>query len=186
MESEKESETTVWNLDSAHSQADFAVRHMMISTVKGTFERVSGTIVGDPSDVENSRAKIRIDASSVSTRDKQRDGHLKSQDFFYVEKFPELKFVSKKITRKGKEEIEVTGELTIRDVTREVTLTGTLEGPLKDPYGFERFGVSAEGSIDRSQWGLKWNSVLETGGVMVGDRVKISVNLEAVKKKDSL
>jgi|YelNatPaOPRAMG01_1025707.scaffolds.fasta_scaffold04031_16 polyisoprenoid-binding protein YceI len=183
MENEQEKTISQWNLDGSHSQADFAVRHMMISTVKGTFEKISGTLTGDPADLENAKVDIRIDTGSVSTRDQQRDGHLKSQDFFYVEKFPEMKFVSKKIKKKGKEDFEITGDLTIRDVTKEVTLSGTLEGPVKDPYGFERFGVSAEGSIDRSQWGLKWNSVLETGGVMVGDKVKISVNIEAVRKK---
>ena len=185
MEKEQEKAISQWNLDSAHSQADFAVRHMMISTVKGTFEKVSGTVTGDPSDLANAKVDIRLDTSSVSTRDQQRDGHLKSQDFFYVEKYPEMKFVSKRITKKGKNEIEVTGDLTIRDVTKEVQLSGTIEGPIKDPYGFDRYGVSAEGTMDRSQWGLKWNSVMETGGVMVGDRVKISVNLEIVRKKDA-
>ena len=183
MESEQEKTVSQWNLDGSHSQADFAVRHMMISTVKGTFEKVSGTLTGEPKDLENAKVDIRIETGSVSTRDQQRDGHLKSPDFFYTEKYPEMKFVSKKITKKGKEDFEITGDLTIRDITKEVTLTGTLEGPVKDPYGFDRFGVSAEGSIDRSQWGLKWNSVLETGGVMVGDKVKISVNIEAVRKK---
>lgn len=183
MESEHEKTVSQWNLDGSHSQADFAVRHMMISTVKGTFEKVSGTLTGEPKDLEKAKVDIRIETGSVSTRDQQRDGHLKSPDFFYTEKYPEMKFVSKKITKKGKEDFEITGDLTIRDITKEVTLTGTLEGPVKDPYGFDRFGVSAEGSIDRSQWGLKWNSVLETGGVMVGDKVKISVNIEAVRKK---
>lgn len=183
MENEQEKTVSQWNLDGSHSQADFAVRHMMISTVKGTFEKISGTITGEPDDLENAKVDIRIDTGSVSTRDKQRDGHLKSQDFFYVEKYPEMKFVSRKIKKTDKEDFEITGDLTIRDITKEVTLTGTIEGPMKDPYGYERFGVSAEGSIDRSQWGLKWNSVLETGGVMVGDKVKISVNIEAVRKK---
>ena len=183
MENEQEKTISQWNLDGAHSQVDFAVRHMMISTVKGTFEKISGTLTGEPTDLENAKVDIRIDTGSVSTRDQQRDGHLKSPDFFYVEKYPEMKFVSKKIKKKGKEDFEIAGDLTIRDVTKEVTLTGTLEGPVKDPYGFDRFGVSAEGSIDRSQWGLKWNSVMETGGVMVGDKVKISVNIEAVRKK---
>jgi len=183
MENEQEKTISEWNLDGSHSQVDFAVRHMMISTVKGTFEKISGTLTGDPEDLENAKVEVRIDTGSVSTRDQQRDGHLKSQDFFYVEKFPEMKFVSRKIKKEDREDFEITGDLTIRDITNEVILSGTIEGPVKDPYGFERFGVSAEGSIDRTRWGLKWNSVLETGGVMVGDKVKISANIEAVRKK---
>ncbi|OWP57093.1 MAG: hypothetical protein B2I17_02740 [Thermoplasmatales archaeon B_DKE] len=173
-----------WTVDQSHTTVEFSVRHMMISSVKGFFEKVEGEITGSPEKLQDGHAHIRILTGSVSTRDQTRDGHLKSPDFFYSEKYPSMDFVTTEITGKTGNEYLIKGKLTIRDVTKEVTLDGEMEGTIKDPYGNNRFGFSAEGEINREDFGLKWNSVLETGGVMVGTKVKISIHIEAVEKKN--
>ena len=173
-----------WTIDQAHTTVEFSVRHMMISSVKGFFEKVEGEVTGDPENIQDAKAHMKILTGSVSTRDPTRDGHLKSPDFFYSEKYPSMDFVTTKITRKTGNEYLVGGNLTIRDVTKEVTLNGEMEGTIRDPYGNNRFGFSAEGEMNREDYGLKWNSVLETGGVMVGSKVKMSIHIDAIEKKN--
>ncbi|MGO9433727.1 MAG: YceI family protein [Terracidiphilus sp.] len=174
--------TTTWNIDPVHSVAEFKVKHMMISNVKGQFTRLSGTLSLDETDVTNSRVEASIEAASITTRDDQRDGHLKSADFFDVEKFPTLSFKSTHITRKGDEEVAVTGDLTIHGVTRSVVFN--VEGPTvpaKDPWGNTRRGLSATTKINRRDFGLTWNSALETGGILVGDEVTITLDVQFIK-----
>jgi polyisoprenoid-binding protein YceI len=173
---------TTWNIDPVHSVAEFKVKHMMISNVKGQFTRVKGALSLDESDITNSRVEASIEAASINTRDDQRDGHLKSADFFDVEKFPTLSFKSTRITRVGDEELAVTGELRIHGVTRSVVLN--VEGPTapaKDPWGNTRRGLSATTRINRKDFGLTWNSALETGGILVGDEVTITLDVQFIK-----
>jgi len=175
--------TSTWKIDPVHSGAEFKVKHMMISNVKGQFTAVTGVATLDETDVTKSRIEATIDAASVNTRDVQRDAHLKSADFFDVEKFPTLTFKSKRVARAGAEELAVTGDLTIHGVTREVTFD--VEGPTlpaKDPWGNTRVGVSATTKISRKDYGLTWNAGLETGGFLVGDDVTVTLDVEFVKE----
>lgn len=177
------SQTTKWNVDPTHAEVGFAVRHMMIATVRGRFGAVTGTVTVDEKNPAKSKVDVSIDARSIDTRQEMRDNHLRSPDFFDVDRFPNLHFVSKRIEgdpRNG--EFRVIGDLTIRDVTREVELKATLEGETKDPWGNERAGVSATGKLNRTDFGLHWNQALETGGVVVGDEVKLSIDVELVKQ----
>ncbi|MGB9031976.1 MAG: YceI family protein [Acidobacteriaceae bacterium] len=174
--------TTTWNIDPVHSAAEFRVRHMMISNVRGRFTGVSGKLTYDSTDVAKSRVEASIDAASIDTRDPQRDTHLKSPDFFDVEKFPALTFSSSRVTRRANGSILVAGPLSIHGVTREVEFT--VEGPtppVKDPWGNTRVGVTATTTIDRREFGLTFNAPLETGGVMVGEEVHITLELEFVQ-----
>lgn len=173
---------STWNIDPVHSVAEFKVKHMMISNVKGQFTTVSGVMTLDETDVTNSHAEASIDAASVNTRDAQRDAHLKSADFFDVEKFPKLSFKSTRITRAAGGELAVTGDLTIHGVTRPVEFA--VEGPTppaKDPWGHTRVGLSATTKISRKDFGLTWNAALETGGFLVGDEVTITLDVQLVK-----
>lgn len=179
----KERQKNVWVFDSAHTTAEFSARHMMISRVRGLFQKTEGKIYGSPDDWEHAEAEMSIDVSSVYTRDDQRDGHLKSPDFFDVENYPTINFVTTSIKTVGDGEYTVKGNLTIRGVTKEMELKGQFEGRIeKDPWGFERVGFSVEGKLNRQDFGLKWNTILETGGVMVGDIVNISVHVEATRQ----
>lgn len=174
--------TTTWRIDPVHSVAEFKVKHMMISNVKGQFTSLNGTLVLDENDVTNSRVETSIDAASISTGDGQRDAHLKSAEFFDAEKFPTLTFESKQITRKSEGELVVTGDLTIHGVTRSATFT--VEGPTpaaKDPWGNTRIGVSATTKISRKDFGLTWNATLETGGILVGDDINLTLEVQFVK-----
>ena len=174
--------TTTWNIDPAHSVAEFKVKHMMISNVKGQFAKVSGTLTLDESDLTNSRIETLIEAASIETRDPQRDAHLKSPDFFDVERFPALAFKSSRISLVRDGELAVDGNLTIRGVTRKVTFN--VEGPTppaKDPWGNTRVAVSATTKINRKDFGLTWNAALETGGILVGDEVTITLDIQFVK-----
>jgi polyisoprenoid-binding protein YceI len=170
-----------WQIDPAHSHVEFAVRHLMISTVKGRFGDVAGILQVDPSDPAKSVVDVTINVASIDTREAQRDTHLRSADFFDVERFPTMRFKSTRVSGEA-DDLKVTGDLTIRDVTRQVTLTVTPEGQGKDPWGGERAGYSAKGKINRSDFGLTWNQVLEAGGVAVGDEIKISIDVEVVKQ----
>ncbi len=167
-----------WTLDKAHSAMEFSVKHMMISTVRGHFEDFDGEIHGDVDNFPSMSAKISINASSINTANADRDKHLRSDDLFSSEKHPMMVFQSKKVAQNG-EELEITGDLTIRDVTKEVVLKGEFGGKLIDPYGNERFGLTAATSINRQDFGVKWNMVLEGGGLMVGDKVTLNIALEA-------
>jgi len=174
--------TTTWNLDPVHSVAEFKVKHMMISNVKGQFTTLTGVLSLDETNHTNSRVEASIQAASINTRDAQRDTHLKSPDFFDAEKFPTLSFKSTRIGRSGNGELAVTGDLTIRGVTRNVVFT--VEGPTppaKDPWGNARLGLSATTKINRKDFGLTWNATLETGSILVGDEVTITLDVQFVK-----
>jgi polyisoprenoid-binding protein YceI len=172
---------TQWTLDAAHTNVEFAVRHLMISTVRGRFAEVEGTVVtsDDPTDAE---IRVSIATGSIDTRQEQRDAHLRSADFFDAATFPAMTFASRGIVAQPDGTLSVVGDLTIRGVTKEITLAVTAEGRGRDPWGGERAGFSAKGKISRSDFGLTWNQALETGGVVVGDEVKISIDAELVKK----
>jgi polyisoprenoid-binding protein YceI len=175
---------TTYKIDPAHSSAQFVVRHMMISNVRGGFKGVQGTIEHDPENPKESRIEVVIDASKINTLDDQRDTHLKSQDFLHVDQYPTITFKSKKIVRVGDGEWKVTGDLTIHGVTREVALNA--EGPTaeaKDPFGNTRIGASASTKIKRSDFGLTWNAALETGGILVGDDLKIELDVSAIRSE---
>jgi polyisoprenoid-binding protein YceI len=174
--------TTTWNIDPAHSAAEFKVKHMMISNVKGQFAKVTGVLTLDESDPTNSRVEALINAASLETRDAQRDAHLKSADFLHVEKFPSLSFKSTGIRLVRDGELAVEGDLTIRGVTRKVLFS--VDGPTpptKDPWGGTRVAVSATTKINRKDFGLIWNAALETGGILVGDEVTITLDVEFLK-----
>jgi len=174
--------TTTWNIDPAHSIAEFKVKHMMISNVKGQFAKVTGALTLDESVLTNSKVEAVIEATSIETRDAQRDAHLKSPDFLDVEKFPTLSFKSTRINLVRDGELAVDGDLTIRGITRKVVFT--VEGPTppaKDPWGNTRVAVSATTKINRKDFGLTWNTALETGGILVGDEVTITLDVQFVK-----
>jgi polyisoprenoid-binding protein YceI len=172
---------TVWKIDSAHTEAAFAVKHLMISTARGRFGAVEGTVEFDPSDLAGASAQVTIDATSIDTREAQRDAHLRSADFFDVEKFPSLTFKSRRVDQIQGDTFKLIGDLTIKDITREVVLDVTSHGFSKDPWGGERTGFSAKTAVSRKDFGLLWNQILETGGFAVGDDVKITLDVELVK-----
>jgi polyisoprenoid-binding protein YceI len=173
--------TTTWTIDPAHTSVEFSLKHLMISTVRGRFGAVTGTIVLDEANPLASSVTAEIDVTSIDTRQEQRDAHLRSADFFDVETFPSIRFTSTRIERDG-EHFDVYGDLTIRDVTREVVLHTSDEGRGGDPWGGQRAGFSATTKIDRRDFGLTWNQALETGGVVVGNDIKITLEVEAVKQ----
>lgn len=173
--------TTNWNIDATHSGINFSIRHMVVAKVRGRFAKYTGTLELDDDDLTRSAVEATIDASSIDTGTAQRDEHLRSADFFDVEKFPELRFRSQRIEKVDDARYRVLGELTIRDVTREVALDVEYGGRAKDPWGNERIGFVAKTALDRKDFGLKWNQALEAGGVLVGDRVDIELEVQAVK-----
>jgi polyisoprenoid-binding protein YceI len=175
--------STPWQIDPAHSAAHFSVRHLMISNVRGEFTNISGSARIDPADLSNSSVEVTIQAASLSTREPQRDEHLRSADFFDVAKYPALTFRSKRIESLGAEYLKLVGDLTIHGVTKEVTLD--IEGPtpaIKDPWGNVRAGVTGSTKINRKDFGLVWNALTETGGLVVGDEVKITIEAELIQK----
>ncbi len=182
--STKETGRSTWTIDASHTLVEFAVKHMMIATVKGRFGEVSGTIVLDEASLENSSVEVEIDAASIDTRNADRDAHLRSADFFDVENHPKLTFRSRRVEPQGEGRFRVVGDLTIRGTTREVVLEVEDQGRGKDPWGGERAAFSARTEIDRTDFGLTWNAALETGGVLVSDRVRISIEVEAVRSAE--
>lgn len=175
--------TVTYQIDPAHSAAHFSVRHMMISNVRGEFTKVSGAVLLDAENPANSAVEASIDAASIDTREAPRDAHLKSPDFFDVEKYPEIAFRSTEVAAAGDGELRVKGVLTIHGVSREVTLT--VEGPTPeatDPWGNRRIGATATTKINRKDFGLVWNVALEAGGVLVGEDIKISIDMEAIRQ----
>ena len=172
---------TAWKVDPSHSHVEFAVRHLMIATVKGRFGDVSGTLQGDETDLDIASIELTIPVSSIDTREAQRDAHLRSADFFETETFPEIRFRSRKIAKAGGDTFTVDGDLTIRDVTQPITLTVVSGGRATDPWGNERVAYSTTAKINRKDFGLTWNQALETGGVLVGDEIKVSAELEFVR-----
>lgn len=171
---------TTWNIDATHSTIGFSIRHMVFSKVRGRFQTYTGTIQLDDADLAKSSVEVAIDAASIDTGTAQRDTHLRSTDFFDVEHFPELRFRSTRIEDAGDGRLRVTGELTIRGTTREVVLDAESAGRGKDPWGNQRIGFVGKTSIDRKEFGLGWNQLLEAGGVLVGDRVDIELDVQAV------
>ena len=173
---------TIWSVDPAHSSVEFAVRHLMITTVKGRFTEVEGTVVLDEANPAASSADITVQVASIDTREAQRDAHLRSADFFDTEKYPTLTFRSSGVRDVSADGFKLVGDLTIHGVTREVALDVVHEGRARDPWGGERAGYAATTKIKRSDFGLTWNQLLETGGLAVSDDVKISLDVELVKK----
>jgi polyisoprenoid-binding protein YceI len=174
--------TTTWNIDPAHSAAEFKVKHMMISNVKGQFTSLNGTLSLHETDVTNSGVKAAIEVASINTRDEGRDAHLKSADFFNADEFPTMSLNSTRITRNADGDLVVAGDLTIRGVTRNVEFV--VDGPsssAKDPWGNTRIGLAATTRINRKDFGLIWNAALETGGMLVGEEITITLDLQFVK-----
>lgn len=171
-----------WNIDTSHSAIHFSVRHMVVSKTRGRFTKFGGQLSFDPAKPTAATVQVNIEPASLDTADAQRDGHLRSADFFDVEKFPTASFKSTRVEDLGGGKLRIAGDLSIRGVTRPVTLDATYEGSGKDPWGGERAGFSASTSIDRRQFGLEWNKALETGGVLVGDKVELTLEVEAVKQ----
>lgn len=174
--------TSTWKIDPVHSIAEFRVKHMMISNVRGQFTSVTGTLTWNESDPASSQVNASIDVATIDTHDPQRDTHLKSPDFFDAEQFPTLTFSSSRVTRKGDGTLTIAGQLTLHGITKEIEFA--VEGPtppVKDPWGNTRIGVAAKTTIDRRDFGLTFNAALETGGVMVGEHVAITLEVEFVK-----
>lgn len=170
-----------WKVDNAHSQVEVVVRHMMITNVKGHFEKFTVNANIDEDNVHLSQVEVQIDAASINTKMEQRDVHLKSPDFLDVEKYPYIAFKSKRMERLGEDHGRIIGDLTIRDVTREVVLNVDYAGQARSPFGTINAGFTGTTKVSRKDWGLNWNAALETGGWLVGDEVKINVDIEFVK-----
>lgn len=167
-----------WTIDQSHSHIGFSVKHMMVSKVKGQFDAYTANVeAADLADLSTASIQFEIETASINTRNEDRDNHLKSADFFDVEQFQKIQFVSKSITKSG-DDYKITGDLTIKDVTKEVTFDTEFNGKGKNPWGQEVYGFEAETKINREEFGLTWNTALETGGVLVGKDIKINVELE--------
>ncbi len=175
-------QTTVWNLDASHSSINFAVDHMVISETTGLFKDYAVDIKSDKPDFSDAQFKVVIKVGSIDTRDQKRDDHLKNADFFDVTKHPEMIFVGKSFEKQKNGQYKVKGSLTMKGVTKEVTLDGKFGGIIKDPWGNTKAGLKVWGTVDRYQWGLKYNSALETGGLAIGQEVRITAHLELSKQ----
>lgn len=175
--------TSTWQIDPQHTAAQFSVRHLAISTVRGQFSNVKGTVQFDDADVTKSMVDVTIDVNSVDTREPKRDAHLKSADFFDAAKYPVMTFKSKKVEKVSDGKLKVTGDLTIRGTTKEVVLD--VDGPtapVKDPWGMQRTALTATTKVNRQDYGVKWNATMDNGGVVVGDEISIIIDLEMVKQ----
>ncbi|WP_077623857.1 YceI family protein [Sediminibacillus massiliensis] len=174
-----------FKVDPTHTSVDFSVKHMMVSKVKGTFHDFDATIVADPADMTTAEVDFTVDVNSVDTRNDQRDTHLRSGDFFDVENNPKMTFKSTDVKKVGEDQYEIIGDLTIRGTTNQETFKVDFEGSGKDPWGNQVYGFSADGKIKRSDYGLTYNAALETGGVLIGDEIKISIELEATTNTEA-
>lgn len=186
--SQAEAGKEVWSIDPAHSVVEFSVKHMMITSVRGQFRDVFGTIAVDEENPDRSSVEVTIDAASIDTRVEQRDAHLRSPDFLDVEKYPTITFKSRRVEGAHATEgdrFKLVGDLTIRDTTREVALEATFQGRMKDPWGGERAGFTATTTIDRREFGLTWQQVLEVGGLLVGNDIRIDLDIQAVKMEQA-
>ena len=172
--------TTTWNIDTAHSVLEFSVKHMMFTTAKGRFSEFSGTIQFDPENVAASSVEVTIDTASIATNTADRDAHLRSADFFDVENYPQATFRSTSVSGDA-DDLVIEGELTIKDTTRPVTLKGEFQGTGVNPWGVEVAGFEAKGKFNRKDFGLNWNQALESGGVLVSDEVKLSIDVQAAR-----
>lgn len=178
-----QAEVAEYAIDTAHSQVIFKVKHLAISTVTGRFDTFEGSYAFDSEDISKSSVETSIVASSINTNEKDRDDHLRSDDFLDVEKYPNITFKSKSINKGKGNDFQIVGDLTIHGVTKEVTLDAEYEGSAKDPRGNERSAFTANGEISRKDYGMTWNKVLEAGGFVVGDEVKITLEIQGVRKK---
>ncbi|MEX0682968.1 MAG: YceI family protein [Dehalococcoidia bacterium] len=178
----QKTQTATWSVDKTHSNVDFEVKHLMISTVRGHFREFDATLYIDEEQPENSSVSASIEVASIDTNADARDDHLRSDDFFNAEQFPRITFASTSVERKGDTKFLLTGNLTIRDVTRQVALDGEFEGRIQDPWGNDRAAFSASTEISREDFNVRWNQALELGGVAVGDKVKIHLYIEAVRQ----
>lgn len=176
-------EAIVYNIDPDHSQMIFKVKHLGISTVTGRFDLFTGSYTFDNEDIANSKVEVEIVAGSINTNKKKRDDHLKSDEFLDVEKYPNITFTSKEIRKGSGESFQIVGDLTIHGVTKEVTLDGDYEGSVTDPWGNARSAFTASTEISRKDFGMTWNKVLEAGGFLVGDEIKITLEVEGIQKK---
>ena len=175
--------TSTWTIDPTHSIAEFAVKHLVITTVKGRFRDLEGKLEIDQANPENSSVTANIQVASIDTNLADRDAHLRSDDFFNAEQYPLITFQSTRLERINDEHYKVHGDLTIRDVTRPVTLDTEFEGEIDDPWGNHRAALTATTQISRKEFGVKWNQALETGGAVVSDKVKITLHIEAIRQK---
>lgn len=169
-----------YQIDADHTTVGFAVKHLTISTVKGDFKKFSGTILLDEKDLSKSSVKVEIDPMSIDTANQKRDDHLRGDDFFATQKYPKMTFVSKKVYKKG-DDWMMRGNLTMRGVTKQVEFPFTLSGPVMTPWGTSNIGIEAGLTIDRQDWGMKFDKTFDKGGLVVGNEVKISLNVEAIK-----
>ena len=173
---------SIWKIDEAHSAVEFVVKHMMVSRTKGRFTKFDGTINLDDDNLANSSAKVEIDVASIDTHDEKRDAHLRSADFFDVEKYPTITFVSTEVLPRGGDKFQLIGDLTIKDVTQKVVINAEKTGQGTSPWGQQVVGFEADTDVDRKDYGLTWNVALETGGFLVGDKIKINLEVEAIQQ----
>ena len=174
--------TSTWTIDPTHSVVEFAVKHLMVSTFKGHFRSLEGTVHLDEDHPANSSVTASVDVASIDTQTPDRDAHLRSDDFFNAERYPKMTFRSTRAEQVDGTNWKVTGELTVRDVTKEVVLDTEYEGRIVDPWGNERIGFTARTELSRKEFGVRWNTAIEAGGVVVGDKVRISLNVEMVRQ----
>ena len=182
MSATQQTTTSTWVIDPVHSAGEFAIKHLMVATVRGHFKITDGQIVVNETDHTASSVTATIDATSINTREERRDAHLRSGDFFETEKYPTITFESIRVEKVDDEEWKVFGNLTFHGVTKEVELDVEEGGEIRDPYGKQRRGFTAETTVNRSDFGVTYNSALETGGFMLGDRVKITLDIAAVRQ----
>ena len=173
--------TGTWTLDDTHTRLGFVTRHAMITKVRGSFNDFTGTVTVPESGISGAEAKVTINASSIDTRNADRDGHLKSNDFFDMENFPQITFTSTKIEGNGSGGVDVTGDLTIKGTTKSITIPFEYEGTATDPFGNQRAGFEGTTTLKRSDFGLTWNATLETGGVLVSEKVTLEIEVSAIK-----
>lgn len=176
-------QTTNWNIDASHSNIRFSVSHMVISEVEGNFTKYEGTVTASEADFSDAQVTFTIDVSSINTNDTDRDDHLRGEDFFNVDKNPSIIFKSKSMEKVGENKYKVTGDFTMNGVTKEITMDAKYGGTIKDPWGNTKAGFKISGTIDRTLWGLKYNSKMDTGGLMIGEEIEIVCNIELVKVK---
>lgn len=176
-------QTTNWNIDASHSNVRFSVSHMVVSEVEGNFTKFEGTVATSKEDFSDAVVSFTIDVSSVNTNDADRDDHLKGEDFFNVDKNPSIIFKSTSMEKVGENKFKVTGDFTMNGVTKEITLNAKYGGTINDPWGNTRAGFKISGTIDRTLWGLKYNSKMDTGGLMIGEEIEIVCKIELVKVK---
>lgn len=174
---------STWKLDGSHSSIEFVVKHMMVSRTKGRFTAFDGEIELDEANLANSSVKVEIDVASIDTHDEKRDAHLRSADFFDVDNFPKITFVSTELTPRGGDAFQLIGDLTIRDVTERVVINAEKTGASTSPWGQQVVGFEGSTEVNRKDFGLTWNVALETGGFLVGDTIKINLEVEAIKQE---